>query len=159
MGVSGSGKSTVGKLLGDRTGWQFFDADDFHPPDNIDKMSRGIPLTDSDRSPWLGKLQALITNTLNAGQNGILACSALKSSYRDILSEKYSDEVVFVYLRGDYNCIQSRIKERQGHFMEEKMLRSQFATLEEPNNAVIIDVSLSPEEIVEEILKVVNFEF
>ncbi len=159
MGVSGSGKSTVGKLLGDRTGWQFFDADDFHPPDNIDKMSRGIPLTDSDRSPWLGKLQVLITNTLNAGQNGILACSALKSSYRDILSKKYSDEVVFVYLRGDYNCIQSRIKERQGHFMEEKMLRSQFATLEEPNNAVIIDVSLSPEEIVEEILKVVNFEF
>ena len=156
MGVSGSGKSTVGQLLSARTGWQFFDADDFHPQSNIDKMSRGIPLTDRDRLPWLYKLQNLITNTLNAGRNGILACSALKSSYRDILSGKYSDKVVFIYLRGDYNCIQSRMKQRQGHFMAEKMLRSQFATLEKPENAVVVDVSLSPQAIVEQIFKVIR---
>ena len=157
MGVSGSGKSTVGKLLSDRTSWQFFDADDFHSSENIDKMSQGVPLTDSDRIPWLYELQALITKTLKAGNNGILACSALKSSYRKILREKYPDQIVFVYLRGDYDCIQSRIKQRQGHFMSEKMLRSQFATLEEPNDAVVIDVSLTLEEIIAKILTVLDF--
>ncbi len=153
MGVSGSGKSTVGKLLSARTGWQFYDADDFHPQSNIDKMSRGIPLTDSDRLPWLRQLQDLITDTLDAGKNGILACSALKSNYRIILSGDRQCEVVFIYLRGDYDCIKSRMKERQGHFMEEDMLPSQFATLEEPENAVVIDVSLSPQAIVEQIFK------
>ena len=157
MGVSGSGKSTVGKLLSDRTGWQFFDADDFHPQSNIDKMSRGVPLTDSDRLPWLYKLHDLITDILNAGNQGILACSALKSDYRDLLSDNYSNGVVFIYLRGDYDCIKSRMKQRQGHFMEEDMLRSQFAALEEPKNAVVLDISLSPEEIVEEILKVLSY--
>ncbi len=111
MGVSGSGKSTVGKLLSDRTGWQFYDADDFHPQSNIDKMSRGIPLTDSDRLPWLNRLQALITETLGARNNGILACSALKSDYRDILAENYSDEVVFIYLRVDYDLSLKHISE------------------------------------------------
>ena len=156
MGVSGSGKSTVGKLLSDRTGWQFYDADDFHPQENIDKMSRGVPLTDSDRLPWLFKLQALITDTLDAGNKGILACSALKSDYRNILSANYAAQVVFIYLRGDYDCIQSRIKQRQGHFMAEKMLRSQFATLEEPKNAITLDVALSPQEIVSRILATIN---
>ncbi len=151
MGVSGSGKSTIGKLLSDRTGWNFYDADDFHPQANIDKMNRGIPLTDSDRQPWLEKLQELITTFLKNNRQGILACSALKSDYRQILRNNNSN-VVFVYLQGDYDCIQSRIKKRHGHFMEADLLRSQFDTLEEPEDALVIDVSLEPEVIAEKIL-------
>ena len=155
MGVSGTGKSTIGKLLSDRTGWTFYDADDFHSPANIDKMNRGIPLTDSDRLPWLKDLQQLIKKTLANNQTGILACSALKSNYRQILSHD-SCEVVFIYLQGDFQCIQSRIESRLEHFMGSDLLKSQFDTLEEPQNAIIIDVSLAPEAIVEEILKVVS---
>ncbi|MEL6440893.1 MAG: gluconokinase [Cyanobacteria bacterium J06621_8] len=151
MGVSGTGKSTVGKLLSDRTGWTFYDADDFHPPANIDKMRRGIPLTDGDRLPWLEKLQELISNTLNQQQQGILACSALKSNYRQILRNNQS-QVVFVYLRGSYDCIQSRLEQRTGHFMPPGLLRSQFDVLEEPENALVVDISLSPQSIVDEIL-------
>ncbi|MEO1692039.1 MAG: gluconokinase, GntK/IdnK-type, partial [Cyanobacteria bacterium J06631_6] len=105
MGVSGSGKSTVGKLLGDRTGWNFYDADDFHPQANVDKLSSGVALTDSDRLPWLRELQKLISSTLDSNQSGILACSALKSEYRQILQQD-NDGVVFVYLQGDYDFIQ-----------------------------------------------------
>ena len=155
MGVSGTGKSTIGKLLSDRTGWTFYDADDFHSPANIDKMNRGIPLTDSDRLPWLKDLQQLIKKTLANNQTGILACSALKSNYRQILSHD-SCEVVFIYLQGDFQCIQSRIESRLEHFMGSDLLKSQFDTLEEPQNAIVIDVSLAPEAIVEEILKVVS---
>ncbi|MGL5795224.1 MAG: gluconokinase [Waterburya sp.] len=151
MGVSGSGKSTIGKMLSDRTGWAFYDADDFHPQANIEKMNRGIPLTDSDRAPWLKKLQQLIAETLDKQQTGILACSALKSEYREILSNNHPD-VVFIYLRGDYSSIQARIKQRQGHFMGEDLLRSQFETLEEPESVIAIDVTLEPEAIVTEIL-------
>ena len=151
MGVSGSGKSTIGKLLSDRTGWIFYDADDFHPPANIDKMSQGISLTDSDRASWLEELKTLIETTLAARQPGILACSALKSNYRQILTGDRQN-VMLVYLRGDYDCIQTRVKNRQGHFMDANMLRGQFDTLEEPNTAFIVDVALSPEAIVEQIL-------
>ena len=151
MGVSGTGKSTIGKLLSDRTGWGFYDADDFHPPSNIAKMNHGIPLTDSDRVPWLLKLQQLIVKISDKGQHGILACSALKSQYRQILQNDRSD-VIFIYLRGNYDCIQSRIQQRTGHFMSSSLLRSQFDTLEEPQNALTIDVSDPPEAIVEEIL-------
>lgn len=157
MGVSGTGKSTIGKLLSDRTGWAFYDADDFHPQANIDKMNRGIPLTDSDRLPWLAELKQLIINTLNSKHHAILACSALKSKYRQILSHNHS-EVVFIYLRGDYDCIQTRMYKRTGHFMNPDLLQSQFDTLEEPQNAVVtIDVSCSPEMIVEQILERINY--
>ena len=155
MGVSGTGKSTIGKLLSDRTGWTFYDADDFHSPANIEKMNRGIPLTDSDRLPWLEKLNQLITNTLNSNQQAILACSALKSQYRQILRNNHA-EVFFIYLRGSYGCVQSRIQQRTGHFMNSSLLQSQFDTLEEPQNALIIDVSLTPEAIVEEILRQID---
>lgn len=151
MGVSGTGKSTVGKLLSDRTGWDFYDADDFHPQSNIDKMNHGIPLTDGDRLPWLKKLNQLISTTLNSSNQGILACSALKSDYRQILCHNLTG-VVFIYLRGSYECIQSRIQQRQGHFMNSNLLQSQFDTLEEPQNALIVDVTLAPEAIVKEIL-------
>ena len=152
MGVSGTGKSTIGKLLSERTGWTFYDADDFHPPANIEKMYRGIPLTDSDRLPWLLKLKQLITRTINSDCQGILACSALKSEYRQILQNNHS-EIKFIYLRGDYNCIQSRVRQRTGHFMSSALLRSQFDTLEEPRDALEVDVSHTPETIVAEILE------
>ena len=155
MGVSGTGKSTIGKLLSDRTGWTFYDADDFHSPANIEKMNRGIPLTDSDRLPWLEALSQLITNALNSNQQGVLACSALKSQYRQILANNHT-EVVFIYLRGSYDCVQSRIQQRTGHFMNSNLLQSQFDTLEEPQDALIIDVSLTPEAIVEAILSQID---
>jgi len=151
MGVSGTGKSTIGKLLSDRTGWDFADADDFHPTANIEKMNRGIALSDRDRRPWLEKLHELISQTLHLNKSGILACSALKSQYRQILRGE-SDEVLFIYLAGDYDCIQNRIQQRQGHFMNADLLLSQFETLEEPKDALRIDVCLTPEQIVEEIL-------
>ena len=156
MGVSGTGKSTIGKLLSDRTGWNFYDADDFHPLTNIVKMKRGIALTDKDRLPWLSKLEQLITRHLQSDRTGILACSALKSNYRQILRNN-RDEVVFIYLRGDFNCIQTRILQRTGHFMSSDLLRSQFETLEEPEDALVIDVSQTPEAIVEEILNKINY--
>ena len=155
MGVSGTGKSTIGKLLSDRTGWNFYDADDFHPITNIVKMKGGIPLTDEDRLPWLQKLEELITCNLQSNSPGILACSALKSNYRQILRNGRS-EVVFIYLRGDYNCIQTRVQHRTGHFMSSDLLRSQFDTLEEPRDALVIDVSQTPEAIVEEILNKIS---
>jgi gluconokinase len=152
MGVSGAGKSTIGKLLGDRTGWAFYDADDFHPTSNLDKMHRGLALTDRDRLPWLATLQQLIAAHLDSDRPGILACSALKSQYRQILRGT-SSEVMFVYLQGDYECIQARVKQRLGHFMSPDLLRSQFDTLEVPHDALIIDIALDPEEIVDKILK------
>ena len=155
MGVSGTGKSTIGKLLSDRTGWSFYDADDFHPQINVDKMNRGIALSDRDRLPWLEELQKLISRHLASKRNGILACSALKAQYREVLRNQ-QDDVIFIYLRGDYDCIQNRIKQRRGHFMSADLLQSQFDTLEEPEDAIVVDVSLSPEEIVTEILSRIN---
>ncbi|MCC0178679.1 gluconokinase [Waterburya agarophytonicola K14] len=151
MGVSGSGKSTVGKLLSDRLNCDFYDGDDFHPPHNVDKMDRGIPLTDSDRISWLQDLRQLIEQKLQKGETGVLACSALKQKYRSILQHE-DRRVIFIYLQGDYNCIRSRIEQRQGHFMKADLLTSQFAVLEEPANALVVDVSLSPETIVQQIL-------
>ena len=151
MGVSGSGKSTVGKLLGDRLNCDFYDGDDFHPPQNVDKMNRGISLTDSDRLPWLQDLRQLIEQKLDAEEEGVMACSALKEKYRRTLQDN-DPRVVFIYLQGDYNCIRSRIEQRQGHFMKADLLTSQFTALEEPENALTLDVSLPPETIVQQIL-------
>ncbi|MGV2830326.1 gluconokinase [Myxosarcina sp. GI1(2024)] len=152
MGVSGSGKTTVGRLLSERLGIPFYDADDFHPQANIDKMSKGIPLDDRDRQPWLLKLRDLIEDTLSSGKQGVLACSALKSKYRQTLQGDRIKEITWIYLKGDYNLIKQRMRQRQEHFLDEDMLRSQFEALEEPKAALTIDITYSPEEIVAQIL-------
>ena len=149
MGVAGSGKTTVGKLLASNLGWQFADGDDFHPAANVEKMSNGIPLTDADRAPWLDALHSLIISWTTAGVNGVLACSALKHTYRERL--RVSPEVQLVYLKGNLPLLQKRMRERIGHFMTEAMLASQLETLEEPRHALVIDIDQSPAAIVAEI--------
>jgi gluconokinase len=149
IGVSGAGKTTVGKLLSRLLGWEFADADDYHSAENIQKMTNGIPLTDAERGPWLETLRGLILGWIGVGKNAVLACSALKREYREILHT--GPEVKFVYLKGSPQLLQQRLRARVGHFMTEKMLESQLATLEEPDDAVVIDVDRSPEEIVAQI--------
>jgi len=146
MGVTGSGKTTVGRLLAQQLGWEFSDADDFHPQANVEKMARGIPLNDEDRVPWLERLRIQITNWIANGQNAVLACSALKRTYRKELS--VGPEVRFVYLKGSPELIRKRLQLRRGHFADEKILASQFADLEEPEAAVTVDISQAPEMIV-----------
>jgi len=152
MGVSGCGKSSVGKRLAEYLGWDFYDADDFHPPANVAKMANGIPLDDSDRTPWLTALNELISSSLKADQPGVLACSALKERYRQRLMEGNTG-VQIVYLKGSYDLIWSRMEKRTDHYMKPHMLKSQFDALEEPTNALTIDISMSVEDIVQEILK------
>ncbi|MEA5567205.1 gluconokinase [Anabaena sp. UHCC 0399] len=147
MGVSGSGKTTIGKLLAESLGWEFQDADDFHSSANIEKMRLGIPLDDADRIPWLQDIRNAIAQWLQENRNVVLACSALKASYRQFLVGDSSD-IKIVYLKGADKIIQKRLQERQSHFMSEKLLNSQFNTIEEPNNAIYIDISQPPEEIV-----------
>lgn len=151
MGVSGSGKTTVGKLLSDRFNCPFYDADDFHPPNNIEKMSRGIPLNDSDRLPWLLSLQYIISNAIKEGKSGVMACSALKEQYRQIIGKDYSKKITWIYLRGDYATIRDRLEKRSNHFMPEDLLRSQFDALEEPKNALTVDISFDENKIIEQI--------
>ncbi|AFY32913.1 gluconokinase [Calothrix sp. PCC 7507] len=150
MGVSGSGKTTIGRLLADSLNWQFNDADDFHSLENIEKMRRGIPLSDADRIPWLQDLQTAIAHWLQDHQNVVLACSALKASYRELLVID-SDRIKLVYLNGSFELIQQRLQQRQNHFMTEKLLKSQFNALEEPNNAIFVDISQPLEVIVQTI--------
>jgi gluconokinase len=152
MGVSGCGKTTVGKLLAERLGWDFYDADDFHPPENIAKMAVGIPLNDDDRAPWLASLHDLISKSLQAGKPGVLACSALKERYRQTLLTGNPD-VKIVYLKGSFELILARMKARAGHYMKSTMLESQFAALEEPVGALEMDITLPAEEIIDSILK------
>jgi gluconokinase len=149
MGVAGSGKTTVGKRLASKLGWQFADGDDYHPEANVEKMRNGVPLTDADRAPWIEALRSLIVSWTTAGTNAVLACSALKRSYRDRL--RAAPEVQVVYLRGSLSLLHERMRARFGHFMTEQMLASQLATLEEPQHAIVIDIDQSPTEIVEEI--------
>jgi gluconokinase len=151
MGVSGSGKTSVGKLLARHLGWDFYDADDFHPPENVAKMAKGISLSDSDRAPWLASLHDLISCNLQKNQPCVLACSALKERYRQQLLDGNQD-VQIVYLKGSYDLILARMSTRRYHFMKPRMLQSQFETLEEPSNALVIDITVSVEEIVREIL-------
>ena len=151
MGVSGSGKSTVGSRLANELSWAFYDADDFHNEINRDKMAQGIPLTDDDRASWLSSLQELIQKNINSATPIVLACSALKESYRNIL--KVDEQVKFVYLKGGYAEIESRLKNRAGHFMPVKLLVSQFETLEEPENALTVEVTHTLEEIIKIIRK------
>ena len=143
MGVTGSGKTTVGRLLAEQLGWEFVDGDDFHPPENVEKMRRGIPLDDGDRRPWLERLRAEIAKRVE--KNVVMACSALKASYRRMLD---GPGVKFVYLKGSREFIAERLRERHGHFAGEKILAGQFADLEEPGEAVVVDVAGTPEEMV-----------
>lgn len=149
MGVSGSGKTTVGKLLANNLGWNFEDADEFHSPANIEKMSQGIPLTDEDRAPWLATLASAIRDWLSGSENVILACSALKQKYRDQLL--IDQQVKLVYLRGSFELILSRLQQRGSHYMKAEMLRSQFEALEEPQNAIMVDIISPPADIAHEI--------
>ncbi len=150
MGVSGSGKTTIGQLLAKSLHWEFKDADSFHSSENIEKMRHGISLNDLDRMPWLLAMQQAIKDWLEENKNVVLACSALKDSYRQylLIDAKY---VKLVYLKGSFELIQKRLQERHNHFMSEKLLKSQFDTLEEPYNAILVDVSESQEKIVQNI--------
>lgn len=151
MGVSGCGKSTVGRRLAARLGWEFYDADDFHPPENVAKMATGTPLDDDDRHPWLVTLHDLIAASLAADKPGVLACSALKESYRQTLLKNNTDAQI-VYLKGSFELIQSRMQARSGHYMKPEMLQSQFDALEEPAGALTVSISLKVDEIVDRIL-------
>ncbi len=155
MGVSSSGKTSVGKALAARLGWDFYDADDLHPPANIAKMAGGIPLGDEDRRPWLRSLHDLIAARLNEGRPGVLACSALKENYRQSLLWGNQD-VQIVYLKGSYELINKRMAMRAGHYMKPDMLQSQFEVLEEPVDALTVDIALPVYEIVERIVSEVK---
>jgi len=154
MGTTGAGKTTVGEILSRELGWEFADADNFHSPENVVKMSKGIGLTDEDRKPWLAALRKKIARWVADGKNGILACSALKKTYRDELT--VGPEVKWVYLKGTFGEISKRVAARQGHYAKQDLVVSQFAALEEPADAMIVDVSRSPEEIASEVRKRLN---
>ncbi len=151
MGPAGSGKTTIGELLGSQLGWSFVDGDTFHSPANIEKMSRGVPLDDSDRIPWLNSIREAMLRWGALRQNIVLTCSALKRSYRDLL--QINSNVKLVYLKGTYDLLRERLRSRKGHYATEQLLASQFADLEEPADAITIDVARPPEEIVSEIRK------
>lgn len=151
MGVSGAGKTTLGKALANQLNLPFFDADDFHPPENISKMVRSEPLTDADRAPWLDKLQALIREQ-HRGQGAVLACSALRHDYREQLKAG-GQEVRFVYLQGAPDLVRRRLSERSGHFMKPSLLDTQFAALEEPEDAIVVDVAWPTPEQVRRVLE------
>lgn len=145
MGVSGCGKSTVGALLAERLGWSFEDGDSFHPPANVEKMRAGTPLTDEDRWPWLAAIAARIASAREGGEGVVVACSALKRSYRDALRDGHAD-IRFLHLTGEPALIMARQAARQGHYMPASLVASQFATLEPPDTeADVIDLDVDPE--------------
>jgi gluconokinase len=151
MGPTGAGKTTIGTMLAKQLNWQFADADSFHPPANVEKMSKGIPLNDADRAPWLAAMRKAILDWIAAGKNVVLACSALKRAYREEL--RPSPEVKIVYLKGSYALFAERIRHRHGHFAGEGILAGQFSDLEEPDDAITVDAAQSPEQIIAEIRK------
>jgi gluconokinase len=155
MGVSGAGKTTVGQLLAEALQAEFVEGDAYHPPENIEKMRRGIPLGDADRWPWLAILSAEIDRWLAAGKTVVLACSALKQRYRDILAKRRLG-VRFVHLEGDKALIRRRLDRRQGHYMPAVLLDSQFAALEPPAEAITVDVTGTPEAITATIIKMLG---
>ena len=155
MGVSGSGKTTVGLELAQQLGWKFRDADDFHPPANVAKMGAGTPLTDQDRAPWLAAIRSYIEENLASGTSAIVTCSALKERYRSAALPQ-DKRVRLVHLSGDFDLIRDRMERRQGHFMKAEMLQSQFATLEPPASALTVDVARKPGELVAEIRQVLG---
>ena len=151
MGVSGSGKTTVGRKLAAALRWDFSDADEFHSPANVEKMKSGIPLTDEDREPWLRSIRDAIERWKRDESGHVLACSALKKRYREVLGRD-DPHVRFVYLHGGFELISERLKSRKSHFFNPALLRSQFEALEDPEDALVVDVSKEPHEIVSQIL-------
>jgi gluconokinase len=149
-GVTGCGKTTVGALLAEDCGWAFFDADDFHPAANVAKMKSGTPLSDADRWPWLARLNTLLLDHERQGKSLALACSALKQVYRDRLARGCA-ALRFVLLEGDMALIRARLAARQGHYMNPKLLESQFAILERPQDALLLDAAASPATLVRDI--------
>ena len=154
MGVSGCGKTTIGQQLAERLGWPFFDGDRFHPLANIDKMGRGIPLTDDDRADWLATIADRMRELIAANRSGVFACSALKRKYRDQLQID-PHAVRFVYLKGSYDLIWARMQQRANHYMKPNMLASQFEALEEPADALTIEIDRPADHIVDEIISAV----
>lgn len=154
IGVSGSGKTTIGQLLAKKLNWDFSDADSFHSKANIEKMSHGIPLNDTDRAPWLQVMREAIDRWLQENKNVVLACSALKASYRQTLLPN-QEGLRVVYLKGSYELFAKRLETRKNHYMKQNMLQSQCKTLEEPKpeEAIVVDAAQTPEEIVQEICK------
>ncbi len=150
MGVTGCGKTTVGALLAQDRGWEFHDADDFHPAENVAKMKSGAPLNDADRRPWLERLNTLLLDSERQGRSLVLACSALKQAYRDRLVRGCAT-VRFVFLDGDIELIRARLAARRGHYMNPQLLASQFAILERPQDALRLDAAESPAELVRSI--------
>lgn len=146
MGVSGSGKSTVGALLAEKLGCEFLDADEFHPPENVARMAAGLPLGDQDRQPWLERLN----NELTKRWDAVLACSALKERYRGILAR--GTDCRFVHLRGSIELIRERMRERQHRYMPASLLESQFAALEPPAGAIEVDIAKAPQDCVQAIV-------
>jgi len=151
MGVVGAGKTTIGRLLAEQLVWDFADADDFHPQSNVEKIRHGIALSDEDRKPWLEALHQAIIHWIAEGRNVVLACSALKRSYRQQL--QVGPEVRFVYLKGNADLIAERLRARHGHFADAQILASQLADLEEPEAAVTVDIAATPQQIVDKIRK------
>lgn len=145
-GVSGSGKTTVGKLLAHNLGWPFLDGDDLHPPNNVKKMTRGVPLGDEDRLPWLDALRERMAAMVERGESAVVACSALKKAYRDRLRGNLP-QIRLVYLRGSYDLIEQRMRERRGHFFKADLLKSQFEILEETGDITQVDISRGPEAV------------
>jgi len=156
IGVAGSGKTTVGMLLAEAMHCPFLEGDSLHSKQNIDKISHGIPLTDADRAPWLAAIHNHILYWFERGQDLVVGCSALKQQYRDVLAEGVP--ITWVYLKGSFELIRSRMKRRPNHFMKADMLESQFDTLEEPSKALVVDVSAPPRAIVEQILSELRIE-
>lgn len=152
MGVSGVGKTTIGQVLSDKLGWALFDADEFHSPASIEKMRNGIPLEDADRWPWLDRMNAMLVEKEGPAESLLLACSALKQVYRDRLA-KGAVDLRWIYLKGSIDLIRERLEARKGHYMKAGLLESQFATLEDPGNALNVDVNDSPDAIANLILR------
>jgi gluconokinase len=152
MGPAGAGKTTIGMLLSASLGWRFLDADDFHSPENIERMRRGIALTDADRAPWLDSMRRALNDAYGSGTNVVLACSALKEEYRSALvPERAADSTRFVYLRAPARILAERLAHRVGHYAGPQLLESQLETLEEPEDALWVDASEDPPAIVAEI--------
>ena len=151
MGVSGSGKTTLGLALSRELGWPYFDADDYHPAANVEKMRAGAPLNDSDRWPWLDRLNELLLGQQARGQSAILGCSALKQAYRERLARGL-DRPRWVHLQGSFELILSRLQARTGHYMPATLLQSQFATLEAPTDAFTLDIAAAPEVLARQVI-------
>ncbi len=151
MGVAGAGKSTVGRCLADELGWQFSDGDDFHPAANVEKMRQGHALTDADRQPWLERMHSAIVDRISRDQPAVLACSILKARYRAFVANGCDSHLRLVYLKGSKDLFRRRLSHRTDHFMREELLNSQFAILEEPDDALLVDAALPPREIVRQI--------